>query len=100
VTSKVEIGFCSKCGIIRQDGPDGPEFPCACFVKHHAEDCLLRLMISCPIDVVTCDVPLEEGECGMSNCAQHTECTCTVPKEVRFVCGGKAFEYERVSTEA
>lgn len=69
-------------------------FPCACFVAHHAEDCLLRAMVACPIEVFICDARLKNGkECGYSNCAEHTPCTCDVPKEVRLVCGGKTFEY-------
>lgn len=40
---KTQIGFCSKCNIVRQDDAYGPVTPCACFVDHHAADCRLRL---------------------------------------------------------
>ena len=44
-----EIGFCSKCQLIRQDDKFGPVTPCACFVVHHADDCRLRIAVRSPI---------------------------------------------------
>ena len=32
-----EVGFCSRCRLVRQDDELGPVTPCACFVDHHAQ---------------------------------------------------------------
>lgn len=90
-----QIGFCSRCGGLREDGADGlPNLPCACFVQHHAPDCTLRTIVACKVVVFTCDVPLDNGKpCGLDNCPQHTPCSCTVPADRPFICGGQIFSW-------
>lgn len=64
------IGFCSKCGLVRQDDANGdPETDCVCTAKtKHLASCTYLLSVSCPIDVgIYCKAHLltacEECDC-------------------------------------
>ena len=82
------IGFCSRCGLIRQDDAHGwPVTPCACFIEHHAQDCRLRIAIRAPI-AIPCD------EHRADSCPVCFSCTCGVEPERMFVCGQHEFEWE------
>jgi hypothetical protein len=74
------VGFCSKCDILREEDAHGPVTPCACFVEHHANDCRLRIAIRSPISVA-CDSH------GRDSCPACFPCTCGVAAERMFVCG-------------
>jgi len=86
-TEKTEIGFCSKCHIIRQDDEFGPVTPCACFVDHHAGDCRLRIAIRAPI-AFACDSH------GRDSCPSCFACTCGVAPDQMFVCGRHVFTWD------
>jgi hypothetical protein len=83
----VDIGFCSKCDIIRQDDDGVPVTPCACFVEHHADDCQLRIAVRSPISVA-CD------EHGRDSCPACFSCTCGVSADRQFVRGKLVFAWE------
>jgi hypothetical protein len=76
----VDVGFCSKCGILREDDEHGPMTPCACFVEHHADDCRLRIAVRSPISFA-CDAH------GRDSCPACHPCTCAVPADRAFTCG-------------
>jgi hypothetical protein len=82
-----EIGFCSKCHLIRQDDKYGPVTPCACFVVHHADDCRLRIAVRSPI-AFACDTH------GRDSCPSCFSCTCGVVADRMFVCGSLIFSWE------
>ena len=82
-----DVGFCSKCGIVRQDDAYGPATPCACFVAHHSRDCRLRVAVSAWI-AISCE------EHGRDACPACFSCTCDVPPDRAFVVGATAFTWE------
>jgi hypothetical protein len=84
---ETEIGFCSKCHIIRQDDKFGPVTPCECFVDHHAADCHLRIAIRSPI-AFACDAHDKDS------CPSCFPCTCGVAADRMFVCGRLVFSWE------
>jgi len=82
-----EVGFCSKCHIIRQDDAIGPVTPCACFVDHHAIDCRLRIATRSPISI-PCD------DHRRDSCPSCFSCTCGIAPDRLFVCGEVSFIWE------
>jgi hypothetical protein len=82
-----EVGFCSKCRLIRQDDAFGPVTPCACFVDHHGHDCRLKIAVRSPI-AFSCDAH------GMDSCPACFTCTCGVVPSQMFVCGEAIFTWE------
>ena len=84
---ETELGFCSKCHIIRQDDKFGPVTPCACFVDHHADNCQLRIAVRSPI-AFACDTH------GKDSCPSCFSCTCGVAADRMFVCGRLVFSWE------
>lgn len=82
-----EIGFCTKCGILRQDDKFGPVTPCACFVDHHAGDCRLRIALRSWI-AIACAAH------GKDSCPSCSSCTCGIEENRMFVCGLFVFSWE------
>jgi len=73
-SSTDEMGYCSRCGIFRQDTATGvPVTDCVCTVsKQHAVDCQYRKTVACPIDVGShCE------KHGLFAC-EECDCTCDV----------------------
>jgi hypothetical protein len=85
--SESEVGFCSKCNILRHDDKLGPVTPCACFVAHHTDDCHLRIAVRSPISVA-CDAHDKDS------CPACFSCTCGVAADRMFVCGRLVFSWE------
>lgn len=82
-----EVGFCAMCSRIRQDDAYGPVTPCACFVKHHADGCRLKIVVLSPI-AIPCDIHNEE------ECLTCFPCTCGVSPAEMFMIDGSAFTWE------
>ena len=85
-----EVGFCSGCGIVREDGPDRrPVTECACMVAHHHKDCPRRISVSGPVGI-PCDH-------GLEVCPECDACTCEDLHSVTFkVACEPAVEEEQV----
>lgn len=68
-----KVGFCSKCGFIRQDGDDGVvELDCPCTAKrYHSADCQYVKCLSCPVSVGMYCVH------GVEAC-EICDCTCAL----------------------
>ena len=68
--TKIVIGFCSKCGIVRQDNDGVPITDCVCTAKmKHAETCLyvkaVASWVSYPCEAHGRDACLEcDCDCG------------------------------------
>ena len=78
MTTTDVVGFCSKCGIIRQDTAEGiPITDCVCTaLKRHTEACGYVVSVRCPIDVgIGCDkhdrVICEECDCNCKEKHEH-----------------------------
>lgn len=72
------VGFCSGCGLVRQDSEDGvPETECACMVKHHTEDCAYRRAVSCAIGF-----PCDKHD--LEVCPDCDACTCGANDNIKF----------------
>jgi hypothetical protein len=82
-----EVGFCSKCEIVRQDDACGPVTPCACFVEHHAADCRLRRAVGAWI-AIPCDAHRRDS------CPTCFACSCGVAETRMFVCGKLTFTWD------
>lgn len=82
-----QIGFCSKCHLIRQDDAYGPVTPCGCFVNHHAVDCRLRIATRSPI-AIACE------DHGRDSCPGCFLCTCSMTPDKMFVCGDLTFTWD------
>ena len=65
------VGFCSRCGIVREDTPDGtPVSDCICTAaKWHKPGCFYLLSVSSPIAVGSCSAH------GLDAC-EICECDC------------------------
>lgn len=63
------VGFCSKCGIVREDYKGIPVTDCICTAsKKHKPDCMYLKGVACPIDIdMYCEkhslFPCEECDC-------------------------------------
>jgi hypothetical protein len=83
-----QVGFCSKCGLVRNDDEYGwPVTPCACFVEHHEKTCQLRRAIGAMITIACV-------EHGMDSCPDCNPCSCGVPTDRAFVWAKHVFEWE------
>jgi hypothetical protein len=73
-TRETAAGFCSKCGIIREDHEGIPITDCICTAKmKHDEGCQYIKAVSMPVSVGGCDAhgldACEECDC---DCKQRT----------------------------
>lgn len=66
------VGFCSKCGIVRQDGPNGlPETDCVCTAEiRHTTACRYVAAVRCPISF-PCEAHV------LDVCLECDACDCT-----------------------
>ncbi len=64
------VGFCSKCGIVREDYKGIPITDCVCTAKRkHKETCMYVKAVSMWISIVSCEVH------GRDAC-EECDCTC------------------------
>ena len=70
MSEEIEIGFCSKCGILREDMNGIPLFDCKCTAeKKHKSECRYLKAVSCYISI-PCD------EHGWDVCPKCDACDC------------------------
>src|SRR5271157_1265554 len=69
------VGFCSKCGIVREDYKGIPVTDCLCTVKRrHKEDCMYVKAVGMWISIVSCETH------GLDAC-EECDCTCGAYKK-------------------
>jgi hypothetical protein len=75
VSPLTAVGFCSKCGIVREDYKGYPVTDCLCTAKKkHKEDCVYVKAVGMWISVASCE------KHGYDAC-EECDCTCGAHKK-------------------
>lgn len=75
IDEDTKVGFCSKCGIIREDYKGIPVYDCVCtaLIKH-SKDCFYTKLIQCPVDLgMSCKTHQLE-------ICENCDCDCKIKK--------------------